>query len=168
MDTESFYRLIAGYPDCVIDYCLVKNEHTESGLKAHRNALLRACRELFADENGEMIWQFDVGKAEARRIAAEELFLLPERLQMNTDGGRISYGQAFLLPPWGCEYTEKDFRIVNAALFPNGTDALEAYEWTTGWSEYFDEGHEWWGTLCLTVYDNSLDRFAVIMASATD
>ena len=87
---------------------------------------------------------------------------------MNTDGGRISYGQAFLLPPSGCEYTGKDFRNVNAALFPNGTDVLEAYEWTTGWSEYFDEGHEWWGTLCLTVYDNSLDRFAVIMASATD
>ena len=34
--------------------------------------------------------------------------------------------------------------------------------------EYFDEGHEWWGALCLTVYDKTLDRFVVIMASATD
>lgn len=57
---------------------------------------------------------------------------------------------------------------MNAALFPNGTDQLEVYEWTTDWSDYFDEGHEWWGTLCLTVYDKSLDRFVVIMASATD
>ena len=36
------------------------------------------------------------------------------------------------------------------------------------WSDYFDEGREWWGALCLTVYDETLGRFAVIMASATD
>ena len=42
------------------------------------------------------------------------------------------------------------------------------YEWTTDWSDYFDEGREWWGTLCLTVYDKTLGRFAVILASATD
>ena len=61
-----------------------------------------------------------------------------------------------------------DFDRVNAALFPNGTNELEVYEWTTDWSDYFDEGHEWWGALCFTVYDKTLDRFAVIMASATD
>ena len=63
---------------------------------------------------------------------------------------------------------DSDFDRVNAALFPNGTDGLEIYEWTTDWSEFFDDGHEWWGALCFTVYDKTLDRFAVIMASATD
>ena len=57
---------------------------------------------------------------------------------------------------------------MNATLFPNGTDKLEVYEWTTDWSDYFDEGHEWWGALCLTVYDQTLERFVIIMASATD
>ena len=56
----------------------------------------------------------------------------------------------------------------DVAFFPNGTGDLEVYEWTTDWSDCFDEGHEWWGALCLTVYDKTLDRFAVIMASATD
>jgi len=56
----------------------------------------------------------------------------------------------------------------NEALFPKGKEGLEVYEWTTDWTEYFDEGHEWWGTLCLTVYDKLLDRMVVIMASATD
>ena len=57
---------------------------------------------------------------------------------------------------------------MNAALFPNGIDGLEVFGWTTDWSDYFDEGHEWWGSLCLTVYDQTLGRFVIIMAAATD
>ena len=76
--------------------------------------------------------------------------------------------KAFLCPPHGNSYTDSDFERVNSVLFPGGSEDLEVYRWTTGWSEYFDEGHEWWGALCLTVYDKTLDRFVVIMASATD
>ncbi len=72
------------------------------------------------------------------------------------------------MPPAGRCCTADDFWKINAALFPKGQDELEVFEWTTDWSDYFDDGREWWGTLCLTVYDKSLDRFAVIMASATD
>ncbi|MBP5293222.1 MAG: hypothetical protein J6023_03735 [Clostridia bacterium] len=57
---------------------------------------------------------------------------------------------------------------MNRALFPKGTSGLEVYEWTTDWSDYFDDGHEWWGAVCYTVYDKLLERFVVIMASATD
>ena len=80
----------------------------------------------------------------------------------------MNYRKAFLKPPHTNSYSDADFYKINAALFPNGTGGLEVYEWTTDWSEYFDEGHEWWGTLCLTVYDKALNRFAVIMSSATD
>ena len=80
----------------------------------------------------------------------------------------LNYRKAFLRPPHGNVYTDDDFERVNAALFPGGADALEAYRWTTDWSDYFDEGHEWWGALCLTVYDKTLDRFVVILASASD
>ncbi len=66
------------------------------------------------------------------------------------------------------DYTDADFDRLNAALFPKGTDGLEVYRWTTDWSNYFDDGHEWWGTLCLTVYDKRMGRYAVILASATD
>ena len=60
------------------------------------------------------------------------------------------------------------FRKVNSALFPEGTDELEVYEWTTDWSNYFDDGHEWWGAACWSVYDKNMNRYVVIMASATD
>ena len=160
---ERFSRLIAGYPDLAVDYCLVENGHTALGAAAHRTALARACHELFVDrEDGETIWNYDVGRAEARRITAAELFAPGD------DADKLNYRRAFLSPPYGSGCTDADFDRVNAALFPNGTDGLEVYEWTTDWSEYFEDGREWWGALCLTVYDKTLDRFAVITASATD
>ena len=160
---ESFDGLIAGYPDLAVDYCLVENERNAAGENAHRTALIRACRELFTDsDDGEAIWDYDAAEAEAKPITPAELFAPGD------EGGKLGYRRAFLSPPYGSVYTDADFDKVNAALFPNGTDGLEIYEWTTDWSEYFDDGREWWGTLCLTVYDETLDRFAVIMASATD
>lgn len=29
-------------------------------------------------------------------------------------------------------------------------------------------GHEWWGTACWSVFDRNVNRFVVLMASATD
>lgn len=184
IEEDPFYDLLEEYPSCAVDYCIVKAEHGHEGVEEHRLALLSASRKLFTDEeNGEIIWNFDIDKAAAVRISTEELFSLSEESRKEkdyrrvgdvvffnqvTDGGRRSYRQAFLLPPSAGPYSERDFRKVNAALFPKGTDELEIYEWTTDWSEYFDEGREWWGTLCVTAYDKSLDRFVVIMASATD
>ena len=160
---DPFYKLIAEYPDCAVDYCIVAAEaHSVQGGEAHRRALEAACRKLFVpDEDGES-WRYDVSKARGTRIGAEALFT------SNYPKDGLNYRKAFLYPPHENSYTGKDFVKVNAALFPNGTDGLEVYEWTTDWSDYFDEGHEWWGALCLTVYDKSLDRFAVILASATD
>jgi hypothetical protein len=66
------------------------------------------------------------------------------------------------------EYTIEDFQGVNQILFPNGTKDLTVLEWNTDWSDYFNEGHEWWGAACWSVYDHSLERFVIIMASATD
>ena len=162
IEDETVSRLIDDYPDNVIDYCLVKNGLVETGRNAHWQALLRASRELFIDIDDEVIWHFDVGKADARQISVEALFAPAAK------DGPLNYRKAFLFPPYEHTYTDQDFDRINHALFPNGTDGLEVYEWTTEWSEYFDEGHEWWGALCLTVYDKSMDRFVVILASATD
>ena len=107
-------------------------------------------------------WKGNPDHATGKSIVAEQMF------SSAYQPGRLNYRKAFLYPPHQNSYTGKDFVRVNAALFPNGTDGLEVYEWTTDWSDYFDEGHEWWGTLCLTVYDKTLDRFVVMMVSATD
>lgn len=65
-------------------------------------------------------------------------------------------------------YGPEDFELVNRTLFPEGTDMLEVYDWTTDWSNYFDAGREWWGTMCYSIYDQKTNRYAVIMASSTD
>lgn len=154
-DDDPFYSLIAEYSDPVVDFFIVKDVRY-CGYGSHRMALKAAFLEL----GGE--WTGDPDKAVGKKTAAEEIF------SSEYQRGRLNYRKAFLYPPHQTRCTGKDFARVNAALFPNGTDELEVFEWTTDWSDYFDDGHEWWGTLCLTVYDKSLDRFAVIMASATD
>ena len=160
VEKDRFHDLIAGYPDCVIDFCIVRGIRTATGRDAHRQALETACGWLFADGE-ETVWRYDLSKADARPIDPSELFAPANEKELN-------YRKAFLDPPCGSAYTDADFEKINAALFPNGAGCLEAYRWTTGWSDYFDEGGEWWGTLCLTVFDRSLDRFVVILASATD
>lgn len=162
IEDDPFYGVIAEYPDSAVDYCLAQAWRGGSDPDAHRCALASACRKLFTEENGDCIWSFDVGRANGVPAAAEALFA-PVR-----ENGELNYRRAFLNPPYENGYSNADFDRVNAALFPKGTDGLIVYKWTTDWSEYFDDGHEWWGTLCLTVYDKKLDRFAVIMASATD
>lgn len=160
---DPFYSVIREYPAVVVDYMIVKTGLPYSGCQSHRSALFYACRRLFFDkEDGEMMWSGSVDGAECRIIGKDELFA-PCR-----DAVKLNYRRAFLHPPYETNYKNADFDRVNNALFPNGTDTLEVYEWTTDWSDYFDDGHEWWGTLCYTVYDKSLDRFVVIMASATD
>jgi multidrug efflux pump subunit AcrB len=84
------------------------------------------------------------------------------------EGGKIPYWYAFLEPPNKNSYGRDDFIKVNKALFPNGASSLEVFEWSTDWSEYFSEGHEWWGTACYSVYDKVNKRFVVVLASATD
>lgn len=155
------YGVIGEYPDRAVEYCLVRNERAASGQNAHRLALIQASRTLFFD-GGKQIWCGDCGAAKGKKIAADAFFAAANEKRGS------NYRGAFLYPPHGGWFRNADFDRVNAALFPNGTDGLEIYEWTTDWSDFFDDGHEWWGALCFTVYDRTLDRFAVIMASATD
>ena len=154
-DDDPFYALIAEYPDTVVDYCIV-NGVRYCGYESHRGALKTAF-DMLCEE-----WEGDSARAVGKKISAEEQF------SPDCPEGKLNYRKAFLYPPHQNGCTAEDFERVNAALFPNGTGGLEVYEWDTGWSDYFDEGHEWWGALCFTVYDKTLDRFAVIMASATD
>lgn len=150
---EEFYKLIAEYPDVVCDYRVI---HPEKDALSHLYALERAAKELF--DNGRE-WSYDLSAARCRRLKSKALFA-----PISSDEW-LNYRRAFLHEN---AYTDSDFERVNAVLFPGGTDALEIYRWTTDWSEYFDEGNGCRGSLCLTVYDKSLDRFVVIMASATD
>ena len=186
------------YDRCVIDYCLIAPDAPYRGIRSHREAVLfamlkmieryladqRASEEKWADEVADDFfpWSLDFGKAEAHQIDPGEFLFVPkivrkikggatiyDRKDPDVDAGeQIPYWYAFLEPPQWFDATPEDFARVNGALFPKGADALEVYEWTTDWSNYFDAGHEWWGTACWSAYDRHLNRFAVLFASATD
>ncbi len=159
-EEDPFFTLLAEYPRCVIDYRIVPGSSSSCrGCEAHRLALKQAFQTLSEDD-----WDcaFDLIAARGKQIGVGELFAPPREAE------ELNYRGAFLHPPHGVRYTDADFDRLNAALFPKGTDGLEVYRWTTDWSNYFDDGHEWWGTLCLTVYDKRMGRYAVILASATD
>ena len=192
---DPFYELIGKeYDRCVIDYCLVQSEFPYRGMRSHREAVPfammkvieryleddRASEEKAADDF--FPWSLDFEKAQAHAIDPGEFLFVPtivrkikggpvvyDRQDPDVDAGeQIPYWYAFLEPPHWFDVTPDDFRRVNDALFSEGTDALEVYEWTTDWSNYFDDGREWWGTACWSVYDAHLNRFAVLFASATD
>ena len=50
----------------------------------------------------------------------------------------------------------------------DGMEVLDIYEWTTDWSDLFDAGHEWYGACCWSIYDKSMNRYVVMLVSATD
>ena len=157
-----FCTLLEEYPDSAVDICIVKDALPFRGYESHWRALLYAARRIFIDEDDIALWHYDVGKANGARIPAKDLFA-PEQTRED-----LNFRSAFCAPPYGRIYTDADFEKLCRTLFPQGFEQLEVYTWSTDWSEYFDDGHEWWGTLCLTVYDGALDRFTVIFASATD
>ena len=159
-EEDPFFALLAEYPRCVIDYRIVPGSSSSCrGCEAHRLALKQAFQTLSEDD-----WEctYDLIAARGKQIGVGELFAPPRKTE------ELNYRGAFLHPPHGVRYTDADFDRLNAALFPKGTDGLEVYRWTTDWSNYFDDGFEWWGTLCLTVFDKRMGRYAVILASATD
>ncbi|MBP3866844.1 MAG: hypothetical protein J6D25_03425 [Eggerthellaceae bacterium] len=186
------------YSRCAIDYYLIAPDFPYRGVRSHREAVLfamlkeieryledqRTSEEKWAGRVRDDFfpWSLDFAKAQAHRIDAEEFLFVPtivrtikggsviyDRKDPDVDAGeQIPYWYAFLEPPQWFDATPDDFRRVNEVLFPEGADAIEVYEWTTDWSNYFDAGHEWWGAACWSAYDRHLNRFAVLFASATD
>jgi hypothetical protein len=77
------------------------------------------------------------------------------------------YALAFLEPPYGNKYVVSDWEMLNRVLFSSPSN-LDIYKWSSDWSNYFDDGLEWWGAFYWTVYDLLTDCFVVIGGSATD
>lgn len=182
---DPFYEYIKAYKRCIIDYCLIENDILHQGYRSHKDAILFAmckvieryidyqlkaevefCKDRTEDIDEEPFpWRMDIGKAKAEHISSVSFLHTTDNVEKDE---RISYWHAFLNPPHKTEYVTDDFVKINNILFPNGAEVLEVYEWTTDWSNYFDAGHEWWGAACWSVFDRSLSRYVVIMASTTD
>ena len=140
------------------------------------------CGDDIANQLSPMV--YDIGKARPTALNPNDFFYCPNIIKIdyygnafydaewkpNDDnfGTTVPYWYAMMEPVHGKRNRPEVFKKVNEVLFPNGTDTLDIYEWTTDWSDFFDAGHEWYGACCWSIYDKSMNRYAVMLVSATD
>ena len=145
-----------------------------------------SAREDFGDELADQLdpLVYDISKARSTPLHPEDFLYCPNIVNIDYYGNvtydaewtpndqnigtTVPYWYALMEPVQGRRKRPEDFRKVNEALFPKGTDGLEICEWTTDWSDLFDAGHEWYGACCWSVYDRNMDRYVVMLVSATD
>ncbi len=82
------------------------------------------------------------------------------------------YAQAFCETVHGLRGTNKHINALFFAfadeLFGGFRRSLNIYQWSTNWSNYFDDGHEWWGSFCWTVEPEDANYIVSVLASTTD
>ena len=143
-------------------------------------------RAMFGDDYADRLRPlvYDIDKAQPSPLDPQVFFYCPNIVKTDYYGNAfydaewkpndencgttVPYWYAILEPVQGRRNTPEDFKKVNEVLFPNGTDTLDIYEWTTDWSDFFDAGHEWYGSCCWSVYDKTRSRYVVMLVSATD
>ena len=163
LTNDPFYIEYKKYDRCVLDYFII-----ESDLN-HKDVLLYAMNKI--KEKDDYI-TIDKGKMKYKQISSKDFFELPkdyEKERCNVgDGYKRPYWYLFLNPPHTTKYKIEDFVKINNLLFPKGKDNLEIYDWNVSWSNYFEDGLEWWGAAAISIYDRILDRYTIILASSTD
>ena len=147
---------------------------------------LKGVRERCGDDKANQLLPlvYDIDKARPAPLDPDEFFYCPNIVKTDYYGNvyydaewkpndencgtAVPYWYALMEPVHGERSKPEDFKKVNGGLFPNGMDALDIYEWTTDWSDLFDAGHEWYGACCWSIYDKSMNRYVVMLVSATD
>lgn len=153
----------------------------ENSIENQKNA-----RKRFGDKIADQLYplRYDINKAQPTPLNPNDFFYCPNIVKTDYYGSvyydaewkpdddnfgtTVPYWYALMEPVHGSENRPEDFKKVNEALFPNGTDALDIYEWTTDWSDFFDDGHEWYGACCWSIFDKRMNRYVVMLVSATD
>ena len=167
INDDAFYEYIKQYdPDSEyhlvgeVDYHLLNDDKPYEGIKSHREALRFVFDWLVKQSNCP-----NIVKTDYYGNVSYDANWKPDDENCGTT---VPYWYALMEPVHGRRNRPEDFKKVNEILFPKGTDALDIYEWTTDWSDFFDDGHEWYGACCWSVYDKTLNRYAVMLVSATD
>ncbi len=168
------------YPDMLLDYVLLSDDGAPAGRDGHKAAVLEALKVLDTRERvGNLLRHPPItAEPEKMRCVAESPEALFTCVRAGRAGGefRISpppwdmtYWEAFAFQPYPHGYGRKEFEKLNAVLFPEASrSALEIYRWSGDFTNYFDQGNEWWGTMLLSVHDPVLCRYVIIGASLTD
>lgn len=174
LSNHIIYELLKNkYSRLALDYVILYVD-TYTGIETHINAVIKAF-EIIGRRN-DCDYDVITEKMEATLCDIDELLKLPDddyynnRLKVNR-GYNIPditpYWYAFPEPPYTVPYLTRDFVEFNDILFPNKQDT-EAYRWNDNFSDYFDDGKEWWGTGLWSAYDKTTGIIVIIGASTTD
>ena len=161
---------------------IVVFEHLVENSIEDLKGIRERCGDDIADQLSPLV--YDIDKARPTPVNPNVFFYCPNIVKIDYYGNvyydaewspndenfgtMVPYWYAVMEPVHGRRNKPEDFYKVNEALFPKGTDKLDIYEWTTDWSDLFDAGHEWYGACCWSIYDKSMNRYVVMLVSATD
>lgn len=170
------YRLLSNkYKRVAIDYVILLKNEIYEGVELHKKAVIEAFKILNKRYDYKVI-TIETEKMDFSPSSIEDLLVLPENdyYDSRPKGNRcfniptpLPYWFAFLEPPYGVPYLKSDFINFNDILFQNKGDT-EVYRWNDAFSNYFDDGKEWWGTGLWSVYDKKTGIIVIIGASLTD
>lgn len=169
---KAYQMLEKNYKECLLDYVILLSDRTYLGQDTHKEAVIEAFhilnqRKRVANHLG-FHCTIEEEKMSAIKCDISEFLKLPTDSYYDTKLGNYrSYWSAFLEPPYDVSYVTDDFKKLNYVLFPF-LDSLEIYQWNDDFSNYFDDGKEWWGTGCWSAYDKITNIFVVIGASLSD
>jgi len=186
--------LLAAYEKAggVLHYVLVEVDTDLSGELLHRRAAVlgmaaidvrieeqfRSCAPngQLSESRFRVLW--DETKARGELIPFVEFWgtddIEPQPISASASAlpERDGYKPAFFHPPYplgiGLTAAKALFKEINRLLLGEVPDQNEIYAWSTDWSNYFDDGLEWWGAFYWTIRPPGSQRLVVIGASATD
>ena len=174
----------------VLDYVLLESDSFEGGESLHREAAILGMsaiedriRERFRQDSepgrtfqNQFHLESDPTRAVGRRVEFSE-FWGTDDVRWKPLGRHIwkvpdanGYKTAFFLPPHGLDgdRVEGLFDGINRVVLGDAPTKCEIYSWSTDWSNYFDDGLEWWGAFYWTVHQRGSRRVTVIAGSVTD
>ncbi|MEA2599210.1 MAG: hypothetical protein QOF89_202 [Acidobacteriota bacterium] len=160
----------------VMDYIFLEAETECPREQLHRSAALAGMAAI--DRRIEHWVRWDEAKLTGERVPFPVFWgtddVEPKPLRdnawsiPNVDG----YKAAFFHPPHSLQASAKEtaelFAGINRHVLGDVPELAEIFSWSTDWSNYFDEGHEWWGAFFWTIRAAGMGRFVVVGASASD
>ena len=179
---DRFYKLLVEkYDELLLDYVLLSFDEEYQEEETHKKAVMEAIsvfntRGQVGNSLKHPHFYVDEDKMCCKKYSVEDFFCDGNSSWKTSGNTRVritpnhmTYWWAFFEPPYGVPYSKEDFNKINHILFPaQFRNDLEIYSWNDDFSNYFDDGKEWWGTGMWSIYDKWMNRFVVIGASLTD
>lgn len=171
---------------CVFDFVVTTLDATTTpGEAEHRQALALLFESI---QERARIWQRKLIAQDARYaqyrwpdLTADLAQARPQPLtadavrELASEDGLLC--RNFRNPPYGTALQVADFRewLHMLRLYPD--EHMQVLDWVgdaeaepqrSTWSSYFDDGKQWWGIWCLTLYNPRRRTLSALAASATD